>query len=243
MSQARQASTTRCTSHFVFDFELQVVVRFADWSLLGDRRKGSFGRVHIAASGNFAQMFAGTSAVRQRVRRHGVQHFVRTTAKFLDPVGVAIENFQHRQRFALGRQLARHMIRRRQRHERVEADVVFAAKGPRIGQRAGRHQGFQIVTRLQLRHERAVSSAGGVSCISATKGSSEPKSSRSVGSSARNWPKCKSRPANCPARPTTSRDRHRPRTLGGPANFGKDFGPWLNSFGSWLPGKHADLTI
>ncbi len=58
----------------------------------------------------------------------------------LDVAGIAVEHLQDRQRPLRLGQLARHLVGRRQRHDRVVAIVILAAERAGVGQRGGRHQ-------------------------------------------------------------------------------------------------------
>ena len=89
-----------------------------------------------------------------RSGRDRVQHFALAAAVFVNAVGVAIEHLQHRQRLPLDRQLARHVVGRRQGHHRVEADIVLAAERAGIGQRRRGHQRLELGAAIEAFDQR-----------------------------------------------------------------------------------------
>ncbi len=96
-----------------------------------------------------AQSFTAVFTWADVGRRNRVQHFAGAAAMFVNAVGVAIKNFEDRQRLAFPRQFQRHVIGGRQRHHRMEANIVLAAKSPRVGQRSGGQQRAQVVAAAQ----------------------------------------------------------------------------------------------
>jgi hypothetical protein len=90
-----------------------------------------------------------------------VQHFLAAAAVLADAVRVAVEDLEHRQRLLAARHRHRHPVRRRERHHRVEADVVLAAERARVRERARGDEVAQARAGLQLGDERAHELVGG----------------------------------------------------------------------------------
>ena len=125
----------------------------------GDRGEGALGLVHVLPAHGVAERLARVVPGREHARLDRVQHLRGTAAVLLDPVRVAVEDLEHRQRASVLGQLARHVIGGREGHQGVEADVVLAAEGPRVGQRRGGHELLQVGPGVELldqhRHEPA----------------------------------------------------------------------------------------
>ena len=121
---------------------------------LRERGKGLFRTRHVFASHGVAQRFAADAIFDQRGRLDGMQHFVLASAFFLDAIRVSVKHLEHGQRLQFLGQLLRHAVGGRQRHHCVEADVVFAAEGARIGQRGGSDEFVEVGAGFQLVHER-----------------------------------------------------------------------------------------
>ena len=71
-------------------------------------------------------------------------------ALFLNPPGVAVKDFEHRQGSAGGGKFAGHMESGRHGHHGMEADIIFAPEGAGIGQSAGSHKASQLAPGLQF---------------------------------------------------------------------------------------------
>ena len=110
---------------------------------LGDLREDLFRLVAILAEYCCVQSVRGTSRC-----DNGMQDFRLVSAMLLDAVTVAVEYLEYRQRALLGREFSRHLIRGRQGHHRMEADVVLTAERPCIGESRRRHDLLQRCPRL-----------------------------------------------------------------------------------------------
>src|ERR1700722_2831358 len=87
-----------------------------------------FGGMYVLAAHRFAQLFPALAAARSRSRQNGFQYFPLASAMFLYARGVSIEHLEYRQRLRFGGQLLRNVKCRRERHHRVESDIILAAK-------------------------------------------------------------------------------------------------------------------
>ena len=123
----------------ILDDVLEVVVGLVERPAR-QRGEGPLGRLHVLPPGRLAQGFRPRQARGHGGRLDGMQGLVVQASHLLDVVGVAVEDLQDRQRPLRLGQLARHLVRRHQRHDRVVAIVILAAERAGVGQRGGRHQ-------------------------------------------------------------------------------------------------------
>ena len=130
----------------------QFVKRIFDRSLR-QRGKNTLGLIHILAPHRFTQFRSIEILPRPVARLDRMQNFFFTPAAFLDSIRVAVKNLENRQGLQRLGKLSGHVQCGRQRHHRVEPNVVFAAKSAGIGKRRSRHQPPQFNPRTQLRRE------------------------------------------------------------------------------------------
>ena len=97
-----------------------------------------------------AQQFLSRAALGERRGFDRVQNLLLASSAFLDAICVAIENFEDRQRLSSLGQFARHVQGRGERHESMEAHVIFSAEGARVRQRGRCDQLSQIRARFQF---------------------------------------------------------------------------------------------
>ena len=84
-----------------------------------------------------------------------MKDLVAKAAAFLNSAGIAVKDLDDRQGLLGLGKLEAQTERRRQRHHGVEADVVFAAECPGVGQRRCRNEASQLRSALQfVNHDR-----------------------------------------------------------------------------------------
>ena len=127
----------------ILDDELEVVVGLVEWPAR-QRGEGPLGRLHVLPPGRLAKGFRPRQARGHGGRLHMMEGLVVRAAHFLNVAGVAVEDFQDRQRALRLGQFTGHLVRRHQRHDRVVAIVILAAEPSGVGQSAGRHQLAEI---------------------------------------------------------------------------------------------------
>jgi hypothetical protein len=127
----------------------------------GERGERGLCPAHVLRPDRLPQHLAARPAGGRVRRLHLTQNFAAAAAGLLDPPGVPVEHLEHRQRRALRRQLARHVVRGRQRHERVEPDVVLPAERARVGERRRGDEPAQLGPAAQLLHQHRQQPVGG----------------------------------------------------------------------------------
>jgi hypothetical protein len=127
------------TRDLVLDFELQMVKGLTDGSFR-QRCKCAIGFLNVACASHLAQVFTAGSAGRNGIRGDFVQDLALSSPEFLNPIGIAIEYFQHRQRLLECRKFLGHPVGRGQRHESVKPDIVLTAECAGIRQCSGGYQ-------------------------------------------------------------------------------------------------------
>lgn len=117
----------------------------------------SLGRFHVGLARRLLQRIKASEVARQIGRFDRMKDLVRPAAAGLDAAGVSIEDFENWERRTTARHFFCHVEGRRQRHERMEADVIMSAKRSGVGQCSRRNERAQVGPILQLldknRHE------------------------------------------------------------------------------------------
>ena len=107
-------------------------------------RENAFRLGHVLAANGVAQDLAASLVRRRLDRTDRMKHLGLAPAVLLNPACVAVEHLEHGKRTAGVGQFHRHVVGRGQGHHRVEAHVVLAAEGPRVGQGSRRDQLAEI---------------------------------------------------------------------------------------------------
>ena len=116
---------------------VEVVIEGVVRGKLREGGKGLLGFVDILAVDGVAEKFAAGPVIGKQRRFDRVKNFLFASASFLNAIGVSVQDFEDGQRLKGVRKFARHVQRRRQRHHRVETDVVFTAEGAGVGEGGG----------------------------------------------------------------------------------------------------------
>ena len=120
----------------------------------GHARKGTLGLGHILMMDGAPERFGRRQRTWSFRGTDRTKDFFLASTLFLDAVGIAVKHFENRQRLKGFGKLAGHVERRRQRHHRMETDVILPTESAGVGQRRSRDEAAQLHTRFEFVGQR-----------------------------------------------------------------------------------------